>query len=173
MTQHPDNIAESIQYIKEIWNKFAPDYPFEYHFVDQEYEWMYDGDERISNILNIFSMLTILVACIGLFGLVSYSVEQRTKEIGIRKVLGASVSGIVRLLTKEFTRLVLLANILSWPVAWYVVHKWLEGFAYRVDVGLWIFLLSGVLTFGIAILTVSYQAIRAATSNPIEALKYE
>ena len=120
-----------------------------------------------------FSLLTIFIACLGLFGLIAFSVEQRTKEVGVRKVLGASVTGITTLLSKEFIKLVLLANILSWPVAWFAMNKWLQNFAYRIDLTIWPFLLSGLMALLIALLTVSWQAIRAATANPVEALRYE
>ncbi len=117
--------------------------------------------------------MAIGIACLGLFGLASFSAEQKTKEIGVRKVLGASVSGITFLLTKEFTRWVLVANLVAWPVAWVVMNSWLQGFAYRTQIGWPVFLLSGLLALGIALITVSYQSIKAATLNPVDSLKYE
>jgi putative ABC transport system permease protein len=117
--------------------------------------------------------LTVFVACLGLFGLASFTAEQRTKEIGIRKVLGASVSGLVLLLSKEFMALVALANLIAWPIAYYAMNRWLQGFAYRIELGPGVFILGGVLALVIALLTVSAQAIRAARANPVEALRYE
>ena len=125
------------------------------------------------NIFKYFALLAILISCLGLFGLASFVAEQRTKEIGIRKALGASVSGIVLLLSKEFTKWVLLANIIAWPIAYYVMAKWLENFAYRMDIGLWVFVLSGTLAFIIAIITVIFQAVKAALANPVDSLRYE
>ena len=124
-------------------------------------------------MVGIFSSLAIFVACLGLFGLISFSAEQRTKEIGIRKVLGASISGIVLLISKEFTRWVLAANIIAWPVAYFVMNKWLQNFAYRARIGIEYFVLSALLAFVIALITVSYQSVKAAMANPVDSIKYE
>jgi putative ABC transport system permease protein len=124
-------------------------------------------------LFTAFSLLAVLVACLGLFGLAAFAAEQRTKEIGIRKVLGASMSGLVGLLSKDFMKLVLIANIIAWPVAWYAMNKWLEEFAYRINIAWWIFALAGTLALLIALLTVSYQAIRAAVANPVKSLRHE
>ena len=124
-------------------------------------------------IFTVFSVLAIFIACLGLFGLASYTTEQRRKEIGIRKILGASVSGIVSLLSIDFLKLVLLANLLAWPLAWYAMHQWLQNFSYRINIGLLVFLLAGVLALIIAILTISFQAVKVAVANPVNALRDE
>jgi putative ABC transport system permease protein len=123
--------------------------------------------------LGIFSALAISIACLGLFGLAVYTAEQRTKEIGIRKVVGASMASVAALLSKDFVKLVLVANLVAWPIAWYAMNRWLQGFAYRVEIGWWIFALAGGLALMIALLTISTQAIKAALANPVEALRYE
>jgi putative ABC transport system permease protein len=167
------NIPDTLSFFKEKWNQFSPAFPFEYSFLDEDFDRLYRADERVGRIIGIFSILAILVACLGLFGLASYASEQRTKEIGIRKVLGSSVAGIVLLLSKEFTKWALVANIISWPVAYYVMKRWLGNFAYRTGIGIEIFILSGLMTFSIALITVSYQSIKAALTDPIKSLRYE
>jgi putative ABC transport system permease protein len=134
---------------------------------------LYKSDEQFQSIINIFSIIAIFVACLGLLGLVSISVNRRTKEIGVRKILGASVDSIVFILISEFLKWVTLANIIAWPLAWYAMNKWLQDFAYRIDISWWMFALSGGIALLIAIATVSFQAIKAATANPVESLKYE
>ncbi len=153
--------------------KFSPNYPFNYSFFDEVFDRAYHTEQRMVNIFSSFAILAILIACLGLFGLTAFAVEQRTKEIGIRKVVGASVPGIAILLSKQFTKWVLIANIMACPIAHYAMNKWLQNFAYRINIGWWTFLLAGAMALVIAILTVSYQAIRAATANPVEALRYE
>lgn len=167
------NAAETLDFLKEQWKAFFPDRPFVYSFLDEDWEAMYRAEQRQGQTIAAFSGLTILVACLGLLGLVAYMMERRTKEIGIRKVLGASVPGIVGLLGKECTYLILVANLLAWPLAYYAMSRWLESFAYRIDLGLGIFVLGGVLTLTVAWLTVSYQAIKMARTSPVEALRYE
>lgn len=167
------NIGETLAFIREKWSKFSPIFPFEYSFLDEGFDRLYRADKKVGQLVGIFSSLAIFVACLGLFGLISFSAEQRTKEIGIRKVLGASVSGIVLLISKEFTRWVLAANIIAWPVAYFVMNKWLQNFAYRTRIGIEYFVLSALLAFVIALLTVSYQSIRAAMANPVDSIKYE
>jgi putative ABC transport system permease protein len=134
---------------------------------------MYRADERMGAILKIFSFLAVAIACLGLFGLASFTAEQRTKEIGVRKVLGASSTGIVTLLSKEFSKWVLLANALAWPAAYLVTRSWLTGFAYRTNAAWWLFAAAGVGAFAVALITVGFQAVRAARSNPVDCLKYE
>ncbi len=151
----------------------APNYPFEYNFFDEEFDHAYRAEQKLSDIFSMFSVVAILLACMGLLGLASFTAEQRTKEIGIRKVLGASVSGIIILLSKEFARWVLVANIIAWPIAYYAMDKWLQGFAYRTSVNSAIFLLAGFCTFTLALLTVSYQTTKAASANLVDSLKYE
>ncbi|HEM48860.1 MAG TPA: FtsX-like permease family protein, partial [Caldithrix sp.] len=133
----------------------------------------YDDVQRMGHIISTFAMLAIIIACLGLLALSSFIVAQRTKEIGVRKVLGASISNITFNLSKNFLMLVVLANIIAWPVAWYFMNRWLEDFAYRIEIGWWMFILSGGIVLLIALFTISWQAIRAATANPVEALRYE
>lgn len=130
-------------------------------------------EQRIGTIVNYFTILTMVIACMGLFGLAAYTAEQRTKEIGIRKVLGAKVSGIVLLLSGEFMKLVLISNVIAWPVAYYAMNKWLQSFAYRDHMSVFSFILPGILALVIAMMTVSFQAVRAARINPVDSLKYE
>jgi ABC-type antimicrobial peptide transport system permease subunit len=168
-----DNIGTAIQNLKERWTGLNPDYPFEYSFLNEDFENLYRAEKRLSTLFKNFTFLAIFISCLGLFGLAAFAAEQRTKEIGIRKVLGANVTGIVKMLSKEFIKWVLAANIIAWPVAYVAMNSWLQNFAYRIDVGIWIFFLAGALALVIALLTVSYQAVRAAVANPVEALRYE
>ena len=169
----PQNTSGILTYIRTKWKQFSTDFPFDYHFLDQDFEQLYESERRLSEVLGSFSTLSILIGCLGLFGLASHATQQRTKEVSIRKVLGASVPQITKLMMGDFLKLVLIANIIAWPLAYYVMNEWLQNFAYRIDVGLWIFVLSGVLASVIALLTVGSQAIRAATANPVESLRYE
>lgn len=168
-----ENISASLDFVRETWQKVVPDFPFEYRFLVDDFEYYYRSEERMGNLLKYFSILAVFIACLGLFGLASFSVEQRTKEIGIRKVLGASVSGIVRLLARESLLLVAIANLIVWPVAYYGMNRWLETFAYRTNVGWETLVLTGILALAIALITVSYQAIRAALTNPVDSLRHE
>lgn len=167
------NISQTIQYVRDTWNELSPEIPFEFEFLDQTYGALYTSEEQFQNIINSFSIVAIIIACLGLFGLVSHSVDRRIKEIGVRKILGATVNSIVFRLTRDLLKWVALANIVAWPLAWYVMNKWLQNYAYHADMSLWIFFLSGGLALLIALLTVSWQAIRAATANPVESLRYE
>lgn len=167
------SVSEFIASIEKIWNQFQPGQPFIYSFLDEEFDALYRAEQRVSKIVGIFAVLAILVACLGLLGLAAYTAEQRTKEIGIRKVLGASVGGIVMLLSKEFLKWVLISNVIAWPLAYYFMNSWLANFAYRIDLSLTVFLVAGISAILIALLTVSLQAVKAATANPVEALKYE
>lgn len=167
------DIPAEVEYVKSTWERIIPNYPFDYRFVDQDLDRAYRGWERLSTMLKYFAFLAILIACLGLFGLASFTAEQRTKEIGVRKVLGASVVSIVLLMSKEFTKWVLIANIIAWPVSYFVMKNWLQGFAYRIDIGIFTFVLSAALALIIALLTVSYQAFKAAMTNPVESLRYE
>ncbi|NIM89861.1 MAG: FtsX-like permease family protein [Candidatus Aminicenantes bacterium] len=169
----PENIPRTLAFIQGEWSRFSPAYPFEYSFLDEDFDRLYRTDQKVGRIIGLFSTLAIFVACLGLFGLASFSAEQRTKEIGIRKVLGASVSGIVLFFSREFTKWVLAANLIAWPVAYFVMNKWLQHFAYRTKIGFGIFVLSALLTFVIAFVTVSYQSIKAAVANPVDSLRYE
>jgi putative ABC transport system permease protein len=166
-------IPETISFIEKVWKKVNPDHPFEYTFLDDEFNRLYKSEQSFSNLISGFTWLAIFIACLGLFGLASYMTEQRTKEIGIRKVLGASVGNILFLTTKQFVILVLLANIAAWPLAYYFMNKWLQDFAYRINIGFETFVAAAVVTMVIAFLTVSFQAIKAAVTNPVKSLRYE
>ena len=169
----PDNVSNTIEYIRNTWRQFNPDETFAFSFIEEEYSKFYRSEEKLGRIISAFTILTILVACLGLFGLSMFMAEQRTKEIGIRKVLGASVTSVVQLLTKEFIKWVLLANLIAWPIAYYAMNKWLQNFAYRINISWWVFVLAGGIALVIALLTVSWQVIRTAIANPMEALRYE
>lgn len=170
---NPEDTTNTLNLLKEKWKEIDPFRPFEYSFLDETFDSQYRSDERLSKIFASFTVFAIFIACLGLFGLASFMSEQRTKEIGIRKVLGASVPGIVVLLSKNFLKLVIIANIIAWPISYFVMKNWLENFAYRIDIGLWLFMLTGALSLCIALLTVSYQSIKASLSNPVNAIKYE
>ena len=170
----PGNMGELLTFLKTKWDKFVGTHiPFRYGFVDENIKNWYMTEQRIGKIFRYFTILTVFIACLGLFGLASFMAEQRTKEIGIRKVLGAGISGIVMLLTKEFAKWVVVANIVAWPAAYLVSKRWLQGFAYRIELGWEIFVFSAVMALLIAIATVSYQAMKVATANPVKALRYE
>jgi putative ABC transport system permease protein len=168
-----DNIPQTIGYMENVWKKFAPGFPFNYRFLDEALDMLYRSEQRIGTLFQYFSFLAIFISCLGLLGLASFMAEQRTKEIGIRKVLGASISNISLLLSKEFTKWVLLANIIAWPIAYFAVSKWLQSYAYKTNIALWSFILSGMLALFIALITVSYQSIKAALANPVDSLRYE
>jgi putative ABC transport system permease protein len=169
----PANIPQTMAFLKDVWGEMRPNFPFSYYFIDERFDQLYKSEEKLGRIFGYFAFLSVLIGCLGLFGLASYSAEQRTKEIGIRKVLGASASGIAFLLSKEFTRWVLLANVIAWPAAYWIMSRWLQNFAYRTGIGPGIFFLAGGLAWAIAFLTISYQAIRASLADPVIALKYE
>jgi len=159
--------------IEKLWKSIAADQPFQYSFLDEEFGRMYSGEQRLGKIFVIFSGLAILIGCLGLFALTSFTAEQRTKEIGIRKVLGASVGNIVLLLSTEFGKLILVALLIAMPLSWFGVQKWLEGYSYKVEIGVGIYALAGLLSLGVAWLTTSFQSIKAATSNPVKSLRSE
>jgi putative ABC transport system permease protein len=159
--------------IETIWQKTLPGVPFGYTFLDQEVQKQYEAEITLSQIINSFTMMAILISCLGLFGLAAFSAEQRQKEIGIRKVLGASVSGLVGLLSREFVKLVSISFIIATPVAWWAMNKWLQAFAYKVTITWWMFAIAGVMSILIALFTVSFQAIKAALVNPVKSLKSE
>ena len=169
----PGDLRATLDSIEATWSRFAPHRPFEYEFLDEEYAAVYRAEQRIGRMFTTFSLLAILVACLGLLGLAAYAVVQRTKEIGIRKVLGASPASIVLLLSKEFVRLVAVAFVLAVPLAYLAMDRWLKDFAYHIDISWAIFLMAGLAALGVALLTVSYQSIRAALSDPITSLRYE
>ncbi len=168
-----DNLAAVVSYAKEVWKQFAPGFPFEFRFLDQEIQEMYAKDAVFEQVFFYAAGFSILIACLGLLGLASYVATKRTKEIGIRKVLGASLSQILILLSGEFTSVIILANLIAWPVAYYLMKKWLANFAYRIDLGIGIFVLSALLAFGMALITVGWQSLKAAFANPVDSLRYE
>jgi putative ABC transport system permease protein len=162
-----------IRILQKDWETYVPAIPFEYEFLDKHYDGIYKNERQTRFLLTIFSVIAIIISCLGLFGLASFMAERRTKEIGIRKTNGATTSNILRLLSLDFTRWVLLANIIAWPLTWYAMKKWLESFAYRVEIPVWIYLVSGIIAFLIALFTVSFHAVRASRQNPGISLRYE
>jgi len=166
----PDNL---ISFLEKIWDKQIAGNPFDYYFYDASLNNQYFSEIRMSTIFKYFSFLSILIACLGLFGLVTISAEQRTKEIGIRKVLGASVSNVALIISRDFLILVLISNVIAWPVAYYFMNQWLQSFAYRINIEWWIFFLAGGIALLISLITISFQAIRAAVANPVESIRYE
>ncbi len=169
----PENIQDTISFLRTTWRNFDPQYPLEFVFVDDQYDALYRAEERLARLFGYFTALAILIGCLGLFGLSAYSAEQRTKEIGIRKVLGATASNVTVLLVREFTKWVLLAVLVAWPVGYFIMNNWLQNFAYRIGLGMNIFMVSALLALAIAVITVVYQALKAAIANPAESLKYE
>jgi putative ABC transport system permease protein len=165
------NMPSTINSLKEVWAKFFPQYPFEYSFLDESIDKMYKSEERYSKVISAFSIVALFIACLGLLGLTSFVTEQRKKEIGIRKVQGASIKSIVQLVSSEFMILVIVSNVIAWPVAYFFMNKWLISFAYRIDISLWTFIGSGVLAILIAMFTVSFQAVKAAVANPVNSLE--
>ena len=169
----PYNVTETVEFIGKTWNKYIPYKPFDYFFFDDDYNKLYQQEQRTEKLFTIFSIVAIFIASLGLFGLVSFTTQQRTKEIGIRKVLGASVTNIVLQLSKQITIWIVFANIIAWPIGWYFMSNWLHNFAYTINIGLWVFLLAGIITLFIALITISFKAIKAASADPVKALKYE
>ncbi len=168
-----DDLSSTIRQVAEVWHRFAPQYPLDFTFIDENFQKMYTAEEKLKQLLWIFTALAVFVACLGLSGIAAYTAERRKKEIGIRKILGADVSGLVVLLSKDFLKLVLLATLLAFPMAWYAMHAWLQDFAYRINIPLWIFLVAGSTGSFVALATVSYQAFRAAILNPVQNLRNE
>jgi putative ABC transport system permease protein len=164
---------EALDYIQTTWHKMFPERPLSYQFLDDHFTEVYRADAQVSRMVGILAILAILISCLGLFGLASYSAERRVKEIGIRKVMGASVRHIVGLLSRHFIRLVLIANLIAWPLAWYVLNRWLQDYAYRIAISWWVFALAGVIALLIALLTVSMLAMKAAVANPVTSLRSE
>jgi putative ABC transport system permease protein len=167
------NISQLIAQIQSRWKSISLGLPFRYRFLDDSFDEMYRNEQRVGKIALVFSVLAIFIACLGLFGLATFIAEQRTKEIGIRKVLGASVQGIVQMLSKDFIKLVAISFVFAAPAAWYFMHKWLQDFAYRINISWWIFVAAGLAALFIALATVSFQAIRAAITNPVKSLRTE
>lgn len=166
-------ISGTVKAVEAVWNRFSPEYPMEYRFLDENFTQMYQSEDKLRTLLWIFTAIAIFVGCLGLFGLAAYSAVRRIKEIGIRKVLGATSGGLVVLLSKDFVKLVLISLVLASPLAWYLMHQWLEDFPYRIQLSWWIFVLAGLIAICIALITVSFQAVRAALSNPVKNLRTE
>jgi putative ABC transport system permease protein len=170
---HPEDVPGTLAMLETQWRQTVPEFPLQYTFLDERFAQLYRSERQLRVLLRMFSILAIVIACLGLLGIASFTVTQRTKEVGIRKVLGASVSNIVLLLSREFILLVGLANLIAWPVAYYAMNRWLQDFAYRIELGPGVFIVGGVLALIIALMTVSAQAIKAARANPVDALRYE
>jgi putative ABC transport system permease protein len=169
----PHNIPDTLAFIERTWKAHSPEGNFSYSFLDDRLDRMYRTEQKLGKTLSYYTFIALFVACLGLFGLASFTTAQRIKEIGIRKVLGATEWNITLLTTRKFLGLVMLANSIAWPVSYFAMHKWLQNFAYRMDIGLWIFILTAVMSLGIALLTVGYQSIKAALANPANSLRYE
>ncbi|HYC28964.1 MAG TPA: FtsX-like permease family protein, partial [Chitinophagaceae bacterium] len=169
----PGNPSSALAKLKETWASIVPDLPFKYSFLDEDLDRFYRGESRWSSIVGWAGGISIFLACLGLFGLAALTVVNRTREIGIRKVLGASVSGIVGLLSKDFIKLVAIAFIIATPLAWYFMDKWLQDFAYRIHLTAWIFIIAGIAATAVAVITVGAQALKAAVANPVESLRTE
>ena len=169
----PDQIAQTIAALEAKWTAFFPGRPFEYTFLDEEFARLYDAETRLGQIFAYASLLALFVACLGLFGLALFLAEQRTKEIGIRKVCGASMHHIFFQLSAGFVKLVLISNVIAWPVAYLIMDRWLQDFAYHVDKDLATFVLATVMALLLALVTVGYQSVKAARLNPADALRYE
>ena len=168
-----DNAQNALAFLEQTWKILRFDEPFTYSFISEDFQRNYNAEVRTSHIVSYFTLITILIACLGLFGLATFTAEARTKEIGVRKVLGASVSSIVALLSKDFLKLVLIAIVIASPIAWWAMNRWLQDFAYKIDIEWWVFALAGLLAVGIALLMVSFQSIRAALMNPVKSLRSE
>jgi putative ABC transport system permease protein len=167
------NIGNTMGYIKKVWSKYSPEYPIEYKFLDDNFEQMYKAEDKLRSLLMIFTCIAIFVGCLGLFGLAAYTAERRRKEVGIRKVLGATTQGLVMLLSKDFIKLVVISLLVASPVAYYFMHRWLQDFAYRISIGWQVFAMAAIVAISIAFITVSFQAIKAAIANPVKSLRTE
>lgn len=167
------NLPDALQRIEQVWRTQFPDQPFDYRFLDDTFNRTYQAEVRTGQVFGLFALLAVVISCLGLFGLATFLAEQRTKEIGVRKVLGASVGSIVTLLSKDFLRLVLIALVIASPIAWYAMNRWLQDFAYRIQIEWWVFALAGLTAVGIALLTVSFQSVKAALMNPVKSLRSE
>jgi len=167
------DMRSTVDFINKKWSQFVPAYPLDYKFMDETYGMMYKSEEKLSDLLWIFTIMAIFIGCMGLFALAAFSAEQRTKEIGIRKVLGANVFNIIGLLSKNFLAMVLIASLIAIPVAWWAMKSWLNDFPYRVNLSLWIFGIAIVAALLIAFITVSFQSVKAATANPVKSLRTE
>jgi putative ABC transport system permease protein len=168
-----NNIAGSLNALQRAWQKYLPDLPYQYTFLDENFSKLYDAEERQGTIFTAFAVIAIIIACLGLLGLSAFTISQRVKEIGIRKVLGANVSTIVGLLSKDFLKLVGISALFAIPLAWYLMDRWLQDFAYRIHIQLWIFIAAGIIAAIVAFLTISLQTVKAASANPVKNLRTE
>jgi putative ABC transport system permease protein len=168
-----ESLPNTIAFAKRQWEDLFPGFPFDYYFLDSYFDRQYQSEERVGKMFSIFTVLGVIIACLGLFGLASFTAEQKTKEIGIRKVLGATIPEILIMLSKEFIKWVLIANLIAWPVVYLAMSSWLENFAYRINVKLEILIASALLAAAIAFITISYQSVKASLANPVDALRYE
>ncbi len=169
----PSNIPSTLGFIKEKWIKFSPEFPFQYAFLNERVDKIYKAEQKLGQSFNIFTLVALSIACLGLIGLASFISEQKRKEIGIRKVLGADFQSIIVLLARDFVKCIAVAAVIAWPIGYFVMERWLQNFVYRTSIGIEIFILSGLLAFVIALTTVSYQSIKDALANPVESLRYE
>ena len=167
------HLAQTISFIEKKWKTLIADRPFEYRFMDEDYNQLYRSEQRLGKIMNLFSAVAIALACMGLFGLSSYAARQRGKEIGVRKVLGASVFSVWNLLSRDFVKLVVLSFLIATPLAYYSMHSWLQNYHYRASISWWIFATVGIFAIVITLITVSIEAIKVAWANPVEALRTE
>ncbi len=165
--------ADALSAMDEVMKKYNPAFPFEYEFVDDSFNARFKSEKLVGSLSQIFALLAIIISCLGLFGLSAFTAEQRRKEIGVRKVLGSSVTGIVELLSKDFMRLVLIAILVAIPLAWWGMQNWLESFAYHIEINWWVFAIAGLTAICIALLTVSFQAVKAAVASPVKSLRTE
>ncbi|RYE17096.1 MAG: FtsX-like permease family protein, partial [Sphingobacteriaceae bacterium] len=168
-----NSVSKNVALMTQIFKQYNPEYPFEYKFVDEEYAEKFSDELRVGMLAKLFSGLTIFISCLGLFGLATYTAENRIKEIGVRKVLGASVISITTLLSKDFLKLVILSFLIASPIAWFSMNKWLQAYTYRIDIEWWVFVLAGIVSVLIAVTTISFQAIKAALANPVKSLRSE
>jgi putative ABC transport system permease protein len=167
------DVSRAVASAQSVWIHFNGGNPFSYAFLDETFDNLYKSEQRTGTLLDIFAIIAIFISCLGLFGLATYTAQVRTREIGVRKVLGAGVGGIVTLLAKDFIRLILVAIIIATPISWYLMNKWLSDYAYRVNIGWSVFVISGLLAIVIAIVTISFQSMRAAIANPVKSLRTE
>jgi putative ABC transport system permease protein len=168
-----EQTLQTLKFMGSVWTRFAGDFEYDYRFLNERLDSLYRSEQRVGGIITLFTILSVFISCLGLFGLASFMALRRNKEIGIRKVLGAKISSVVGLLIKEFSKWIIVANLIAWPLSYFVLDRWLKTFPYRTDIKLWLFLGTGLVTFLVAILTVSYQSVRAAIANPVESLRYE
>jgi putative ABC transport system permease protein len=170
---HPGNPQAAIAAAQKVWSKYVTTGPFEFNFMDAKYDSLYRDEQRLSTLITFFACIAILISALGLLGLAAFAAEQRIKEIGIRKVLGASVRNIVTLLSTDFFKMVVIASIIAFPIAWWAMSRWLQDFAYRITISWWIFTLAGVAALVVALVTVSIEAIKSAMTNPVKSLRSE